>query len=161
MTNDNEKKEWRELWLNSINELTTLELQEKSWLRKIIITESPHWSFIEFRSCYFDDLLYYDYSHFIKTEWITQTEYNIIQDWHKELKKYESPKKNDYNHKAILRDENWRKIIRKGEKVRENLKKIILENEKELLKGMKAYSNFKELSFLNRKINKIKDRFGN
>lgn len=160
MINDNEKKEWRELWLDLINKLTTIELQEKSWLHKIIITESPHWSYIEFRCCYFDDLLYYDYSHFIKTEWITQKEYDIIKEWHIELKTYTTPKKDDYNHNAILRDENWLNIIKKGEKVRENLINIIPEYEKKFLMGMKSYRDFEQVSSLNQLIYKIKNRFG-
>lgn len=155
MTTDKEKTEWRILWLDSINELTTLELQEKSWRRKIIITDSPHWSYGEFICCYFDDLLYYEYSHFIKTNWITQEEYDIIKNWHNKLTKY-SPKNNNEHPNAILKDKDWLEIVTLGEKTRLRLIEVVPDFEKKYLTGMKAYPEFKKDPLIEYFINNIK-----
>jgi len=135
-----EKNKWRELWLDSINELTTLELQKYSWLKN---TDSPHWSFVEFNSCYFDDLLIYDYSFFINKKWLSNIEYKTIEKWHLDLYNYEPPKKDDYNHKAILKDEKWLKIVEIGKKSKEELIKLINKKEEKLLLGLDSYKDYK------------------
>lgn len=46
-------KIWRIRWLDSLLELSDLKLQQR-WLDKTNL--NPHWSYIEFCCCYFDDL---------------------------------------------------------------------------------------------------------
>jgi len=41
-----QKELWRDRWLSCINELTSIELQRKSWLDKS--NTNPHWTFVEF-----------------------------------------------------------------------------------------------------------------
>ncbi|MFV1884399.1 MAG: hypothetical protein ACMZ7B_07925 [Balneola sp.] len=128
-----EKDMWRENWLDSINELTDFELQKKSWLNKK--NKNPHWSFIEFISCYFDDLLIEDfgYEHFLEKKWLTREEYLSIKNWHEELSNYKSPKNDDYNHQAILSDKDWKRIVLLGFNSKEALYKLISEEEKRIL----------------------------
>ncbi len=83
------KEIWRKRWLDSINELTSFEVQTKSW--QDIENRNPHWSFVEFMCCYFDDLLCYNYTFYIENNWISKQEYIIIKDWHKSLDNYKSP----------------------------------------------------------------------
>ena len=45
---------WRQRWLSSFNELTSIELQQKSWLDRF--NKNSHWSFVEFMCSYFDNL---------------------------------------------------------------------------------------------------------
>jgi len=137
-----EKNKWRELWLDSINELTTFELQRKTWLGELKISESPHWSFTEFISCYFDDLLYEDYPFFIDKNWITKYEYNILKEWHIELEQYQTPKKYTGKDKVVLNDKNWLRIIESGLKAKQQLAEIIPKHEKKHLLGMKSYTEY-------------------
>lgn len=121
---------WRQRWLDSINELTSLDLQNKTWLDKE--NTNPHWSFVEFRCCYFDDLLCdYDYKYYIETDWITKEEYEIIKEWHNELDNYKAP--NDYDHTTILNDKKWLNILNMGVEAKYKLLKILPEVEKEIL----------------------------
>lgn len=128
-----QKELWRKRWLESINELTSLTLQKQSWLDKTN-KSNPHWSFVEFRCCYFDDLgIYNDYDYQLKNEWITKKEFDIIKPWHKMMDQYNSPKNDDYDVEAILADKNWLSIIEVGEKTKKELSKVINQKEKEIL----------------------------
>jgi len=142
MEKTDDKNKWRELWLDSINELTTLELQEKTWLRKIIISESPHWSFTEFICCYFDDLLYYEYPYFVKKGWISDKEYDTLKEWHNELEEYQTPKRYNGNDKIILKDKNWLRLMEKGIKTKQRLIDLVPDHEKKYLLGMESYAEY-------------------
>ena len=121
---------WRENWLRSINELTSIELQEKTWFSN----ENPHYSFVEFMNCYFDDLFLRDnYKTVLNEGLITKQEFEIIKDWHLKLDNYTAPNNDDYNHKLILKDLNWISIVKLGEKVKNNLSTIITYEERILL----------------------------
>ena len=130
--NQNQKKLWRDRWLSCINELTSFELQRKSWVNKS--STNPHWSFVEFMCSYFDDLgIDNDYEYQLKQDWISETEHNTIQYWHKLLGKYNSPTNNDYDVEAILTDEKWLSIVEEGIKVKNELSKIVSKEENEIL----------------------------
>ena len=126
------KENWRKRWLESIYELTNIELQTLTWLDKT--NTNPYWSFIEFTSCYFDDLLdncKYDYC--LSKNFITEFEYNVLKDWHIKLEAYDSPNKDDYDNEAILSDPKWREIIEVGREMKNNLSNILSEKEKQIL----------------------------
>lgn len=127
-----QKELWRKEWLSSLKELTSLELQKKSWLDKK--NTNPHWSFIEFISCYFDDLMIdNNYKIPLENNWITEKELLIIQNWHNLLDKYEPPKNDNYNHYSILKDKNWLKIVEKGIEEIEQLIEVLNKEEIEFL----------------------------
>ncbi|MGR3809685.1 hypothetical protein [Jiulongibacter sp. NS-SX5] len=130
--NQNQKKLWRYRWLSCINELTSFELQRKSWVDNS--STNPHWLFVEFMCSYFDDLgidNYYEYQ--LKQDWISEAELNTIQHWHKLLDKYNSPTNDDYDVKAILKDKKWQSILEEGVKVKNELSKIVSKEENEIL----------------------------
>ena len=119
---------WRNRWLSSINELTSYELQKKSWLDKT--NTNPHWSFVEFMCSYFDDLaIDNDYETPIRAEWISKNEYEVIKIWHKKLNSYKSPKNNDYDVEAILNDKLWQAIVTEGQITKNLLSQIIDKDE--------------------------------
>ena len=127
------KEIWRENWLNSINELTDLNVQKQSLLNEKL--KSPHWSFTEFMCSYFDDLFGdFNYEHYVSENWITENEYLIIKDWHNKLDKYESPNENEWADNLILNDEKWLNILEIGEVANRNLSKILNANENLILK---------------------------
>ena len=131
-----DKETWRKNWLNSINELTTLELQKNSWLNSE--NKNPHWSYIEFLSCYFDDLeISENYTDELNINLISQQEYEIIKDWHNRLNKYEEPNNDSYNHKLILEDSKWYEIVEIGKNAKRQLSQILNLQERELLEKNK------------------------
>ena len=92
---------WRQRWLESINELTSLRLQESTWQNPP--DQSPHWSFVEFMCCYFDDVLAdQPYEELVKQKWVEESEYAVIKSWHTNLNEYKSPNNDDYDNSAIL-----------------------------------------------------------
>ncbi|WP_044205612.1 hypothetical protein [Flammeovirga sp. OC4] len=130
--NENQKKQWRERWLACINELTSFELQQRSWLDKT--NTNPHWSFVEFMCSYFDDLAIDNrYEHQLQHKWITKTEFSIIEKWHDQLDKYDTPNNDDYNAAEILKDTKWQSIVEKGYHMKIELSKIISTSEKQIL----------------------------
>jgi len=136
-----ETENWRNAWLNSINELTSHELQKKSWL--ISTPTNPHWSFIEFMCSYFDDLaIGDDYKIPLQDNVISTNEYEIIKDWHEALSKYDSPKNEDYNNEAILNDQKWIAILHLGFKTRNVLADTLNENERRILTDEIDYLKF-------------------
>lgn len=123
---------WRQRWLSSINELTSLELQRKSWLDRH--QTNPHWSFVEFMCSYFDDLLcYFPYSHYVELGWVSLREYEVLKDWHEALDNYQAPGNDDNHREAILADPTWLEIVKEGEKAKLKLAEILSDEEREIL----------------------------
>lgn len=136
-----EKNEWRKRWLSSINELTSFDLQKKSWIDKT--HSNPHWSFVEFMCSYFDDLAIDDnYKYQLDKGWVSKKEYEIIEDWHIALDKYNSPKNDNYDNEAILNDPNWLNILEIGIKTRKELAKTLNESERVFLTEEINYLKF-------------------
>jgi hypothetical protein len=133
-----DKARWRINWLSSINELTSLELQHKMWLDpkyKAAPYWNPHWSFVEFMCCYFDDTVNEDYSFYVQEGIISAPEYEVIKDWHAMLDKYMAPNKDDSNNEAILNDLEWREIVEMGNRAKNELAGLLNGEEKEVLLG--------------------------
>ena len=136
-----DKNLWRERWLCCINELTSLDLQRKSWLDRT--HTNPHWSFVEFMCSYFDDLaIDENYKYQLDNSWITSQEFEIIKDWHEALDKYNSPKNDDYDHETILNDSKWLEILQSGVTIKSKLASTLNETEKNILTEEINYLNF-------------------
>lgn len=139
--NKTQRELWRNRWLSSINELTSLELQQNSWKEKT--NKNPHWSFVEFMCCYFDDLVIDDnYEIELKHGWITSSEFETIREWHILLDKYNSPNNDDYDIDSILNDKKWLAIMAKGQKAKTKLSKILNEAESIILNEEIDYKRF-------------------
>ena len=135
------KNLWRERWLGCINELTSLDLQRESWFDRT--HTNPHWSFVEFMCSYFDDLaIDENYKYQLDNSWITSQEFEIIKDWHESLDKYNSPKKDDYDHEAILNDSKWLEILQSGVAMKSKLAVRLNEKETEILTEKINYLKF-------------------
>ena len=82
------KDVWRKAWLNSIFELTTYNLQARTWLDSN--NTNLHYTFEEFMCCYFDDLLNnIPYEEYIKMGWVSEKEYQTLREWHSRLDNYQ------------------------------------------------------------------------
>jgi hypothetical protein len=136
-----DKNLWRGRWLCCINELTSLDLQKKSWLDKT--QTNPHWSLLEFLCSYFDDLGINDnYKYPLDIGWLTDQEFEIIKEWHEVLDKYNSPKNDDYDQAAILNDPKWLDILQNGLTMKSKLASTLNETEKKILTEEINYLNF-------------------
>jgi hypothetical protein len=125
------KEIWRQRWLSSINELTSLDLQVDTWYD--MANTNPHWSYVEFWSCYFYDVLCdFDYQYYIDKNWVTRDEYELIKEWHNDLAGYKTP--NNYDHLTILNDIKWIDILKKGMDAKKKLKELLPINEKAIFK---------------------------
>ncbi|GAB2942392.1 hypothetical protein GCM10027048_03710 [Hymenobacter coalescens] len=107
---DEELREmWRVRWKSSIEELTSIEHQRKTWLD--VVKPSVHYTYVEFMSCYFDDLLCgLTYNQLMDNGYVSKWEKDILTEWHEALNSYNSPCNDDYNDEAILNDPEWLRI---------------------------------------------------
>jgi hypothetical protein len=127
------KEAWREKWLGSINELTSLDLQGRSWRNGA--NTNPRRSFVEFMRSYFDDLsLGNNYKYALENGLVTNAEFEIIRAWHEALDAYHPPN-NHEGDEAILKDIKWIDIVVKGYAARQELKKILPAGELPYLAG--------------------------
>ncbi len=127
-----DNKDWRERWLNSINELTSIGLQFTSWTN--IRLDNPHWSYIEFSSCYFDDLsISEDYEDEIKIGLVNKSEFEIISDWHGRLLQYNPPNGDYYDNYSVLNDPKWIEIVEIGKQAKLILAEILISEERDIL----------------------------
>ncbi|WP_139252373.1 hypothetical protein [Hymenobacter psychrotolerans] len=111
---------WRARWLDSIAELTNLDLQLNMWLDES--NTNPHWGYVEFMCCYFDDLiLTKGYQRFLEDTWVSVAEYDCLKDWHELLDNYAPPSNDNYDNRAILNDAEWRRIVALGLAAKEQL----------------------------------------
>jgi hypothetical protein len=133
---------WRQRWLGLINELTSIELQRKSWLDRK--QSNPHWSFVEFMCSYFDDLLCgLPYTHYVEIGWISTQEYEVLIDWHETLDRYQEPRNDDHDREAILADKNWLEIVKTGEKAKLKLANSLAHAERKILTENIDYLQYK------------------
>lgn len=150
--NEELRKNWRPNWLSSINELTSLDLQKRSWLDPK--APSPHWSFGEFMCSYFDDLgVENNYKDPLERGLLSQQEFEILRVWHEQLDKYEAPNKNNYAVQKILNDSKWLAIIEIGKQAKNNLGQIIDETERKILFEDINYLEFSQNIVAEKKMN--------
>jgi hypothetical protein len=104
------RTDWRLRWLASLAELSDVELQLR-WVDRRIT--NPHWSFVEFVSCYFTDVPDSGYEALIRRGVVSDAEYRCVRDFHEHLAAYQAPK-GDFDAETILRDPRWQQIVSLG-----------------------------------------------
>ncbi|WP_223649856.1 hypothetical protein [Hymenobacter psoromatis] len=127
---DEELREmWRVRWKSSIEELTSIEYQRKTWMDAA--KPSVHYTYVEFMCCYFDDLIFgSDYKLLIQDKWVSKQEVAILSEWHNALDKYSAPLNDDYNDAAILNDPDWIRIAALGAEAWNKLQLLWAESER-------------------------------
>ncbi|MCR5871395.1 MULTISPECIES: hypothetical protein [unclassified Sphingomonas] len=110
--NDNRepRRNWRMQWLGSIQEFADGEAQHRRWLDRT--NTNPHYSFVEYMCCYFDNLCLSDrgYDWAVKENLISLMEAAAVAEFHQIVDAYHSPT-NDYDHDAILADPAWAEVV--------------------------------------------------
>ncbi|HZK92630.1 MAG TPA: hypothetical protein VFC67_00380 [Prolixibacteraceae bacterium] len=129
------KKEiWRQNWLDAIQDMTSNELQKKSWI--ILANNGSYWSYVNFISYYFSEMLFgFDNKYRINEEDCpSKQEYEIIKEWRHLLKNYVPPKEDDSNSTAPLNDKNGLSIFNSELIAKQKLTLVIPESDKMYLK---------------------------
>jgi len=94
------------------------------WLNEL--NQNPHFSYIEYMCKYFDDLCFdadgYDWA--IKQRLVSEDEARAVAGFHEIASDYESPT-DDYDHRAILSDPNWKQVVDAAKLAQASLIKII------------------------------------
>ena len=121
------RKNWREQWLSSIQEISDLEFQKIAWLDGS--NTNPHFSFVEYFCCYFDDLGLADgYGDAIGEGLVSSEEFAAVEEYHLIADKYKSPS-NDYDHQAILTDPSWLEVVAAARTAQKRLAELIVDAE--------------------------------
>ncbi len=96
---------------------------------------------------YFDGLAVdNNYEDPLKRNLLSENEFKIVENWHKELDAYQTPNNKDYDVSAILNDTEWLRIIEIGEKTKEALSEVLADNEKVILLENIDYEKIKTIT---------------
>ncbi len=114
------RKNWRTKWLSSIQQFSDEDTQRRLWLDPT--NTNPHWSFVEYICCYFDDLGLSDggYDWAIDEKLLSQEEVAAVAHFHQVADNYKSPT-NNYDHAAILADAKWTEVVEAAKRAQSDL----------------------------------------
>lgn len=127
MTKDKERrKNWRTSWLSSIQEFADEASQRRLWLDPT--NTNPHFSFVEYYCCYFDDLGLSDggYDWAVNEKLLSEEEVTAVARFHQVADNYNSPT-DDYDHKVILADAKWAEVVEAAQHAKSALLNLIVD----------------------------------
>ena len=133
-TKEELRRNWRQNWLNSIQEHADVGEQHRRWLD---VTEpSPHFQYWEYYGCYFDDLCLGDlgYRWALDEGLVNAQEVEAVTKFHALAEAYDPAYGNDAN--AVLADPKWLAITAAAQDARAALLNFIQDpQERSLLTG--------------------------
>lgn len=125
-------RDWRGKWLVALHQFADYDLHRKMWLDPT--KTNPHWSYVEFMSKYFSNILLQDdYGWAFREKMITLEEADAVQSLHELLLVHQSPGGDDWNNQAILEDPAWRAITREAATVQAKLATLLTHPEERRL----------------------------
>ena len=120
------RQNWRSQWLASIQQFADIETQRKKWLDPA--NTNPHWSFIEYMCCYFDDIGLHDgglgYEGWAREGLATRDEIEAVLPFHTLADAYRAPNGDDYDDKAVLEDPQWANVVRAATMAQQRLAQL-------------------------------------
>ena len=117
---------WRQEWLGCLAAFADGSRQRQTWLDST--NTNPHWSYVEFMCCYFDDTLRGDtYDWALAEGFVTAQEVGIVSRLHQLLRRHNAP--DDVDHAQILADPDWSELVAEAEKVRRGLLACLTESD--------------------------------
>lgn len=120
------RRNWRPQWLSLIQQFADIETQREKWLD--LTNTNPHWSFIEYMCCYFNDIgLNNGYGEWVSRGLATEEEVAAVQRFHTLADSYKSPRGDNYDHKAVLEDPRWLNVVCAAKAAQQRLAQIITE----------------------------------
>jgi hypothetical protein len=120
------RRNWRLQWLSSIEEFTNIEIQRQAWLNAS--NANPHYSYVEYRCCYFDDLgLSRDqgYATCLANGLVSEDEVKAVLGFHQALSNYMPPPGEGFEGQRILADPFWEAVVEAAKASREELLRIL------------------------------------
>ena len=118
------RESWRAHWLGSIEEISDIAMQRATWLNPS--NGNPHYSYVEYRCSYFDDLhLDEGYDTLIEEGFVTTAEAGAVSEFHALLSAHEPPTGDQYDHQAILADPNWLAVTQAGRAAADRLEPLL------------------------------------
>jgi len=87
---------------------------------------NPHFSFIEYFCCYFDDLNLSDggYDWALSEGMLSADEVTAVAEFHQTADAYDSPT-DDYDQQAILADPKWTEVVAAAKRAQDALSQLI------------------------------------
>ena len=130
-THDSVAEQLRRMWFCSVNEISDIGLQRRTWLDAT--NRNPHWSYIEFTESYpKDDQLQYA----VKQDWLSEEEFGILSELRRILVAHSPPRGDDYDNAAVLEDPAWHCVVEAAERAKQQLLSITTDqHEREMLLG--------------------------
>jgi hypothetical protein len=118
------RRNWRTNWLSSIQEFADDDIQRRLWLDAT--NTNPHFSFVEYFCCYFDDLGLSDsgYEWAVREGLLSESEVRAVARFHKIADAYDCPT-DDYDHQAILEDPKWTEVVAAAKEAQAQLFRLI------------------------------------
>lgn len=130
-----DRRNWRLLWLGSIQAFADSETQLARW--PVSSKRPSQFSFANCMSSYFDEANLREenaYQNRLATGQVTTAEIEATKAFHSLAETYESPRNDDGNSQAILRDPNWQAVVRAAQDAQQRLLGLLTdETEKEAL----------------------------
>ena len=121
--NEEQRRNWRTNWLSSLQEFADDETQRRVWLDAT--NTNPHFSYVEYVSCYFDDLGLSDggYGSAVHQGLVSGAEAQAVANFHAKADAYNP---NDHcDHQAILNDPAWLEVVGAAKRAQAALASLI------------------------------------
>jgi len=125
-----ERREWRLLWLGSIQAFADSHTQKTRW--PATTKAKPRFSFVDCMSDYFDGAYLREpdaYDRRLAAGQVTAAEVEAVTKFHSLAECYESPTGNDWNSEAILRDPKWQDVVAAACEAQERLLPLLADEE--------------------------------
>lgn len=142
MTDDDNRRHWRLVWLSSLQAFGDRDVQEARWLDKK--EPNPHFSFVECMCCYFDDAFLAQDDAYEKKRaagYVSEAEVAAVADFHALADRYKSPDGEDWDAHRIVSDPKWQEVVHAAQVAQKNLLSLIADGaERAALSGPLAWN---------------------
>ena len=130
-----ERREWRLLWLSSMQAFADSYTQMTRW--PAATKAKPRFSFVGCMSGYFDEAYLREpdaYNTRLAAGQVSSAEVAAVSRFHSLAESYESPTEDDWNSEAILRDPKWQEVVAAAQDAQQRLLSLLTdETEKDAL----------------------------
>lgn len=131
---------WRQVWLQSLQEIADLDIQRRTWLNPD--NANPHYSYVEYVASYFDDLGLASadgYSAPIGEGLLSAAEAASVADFHTRFDAYVQD--GCWDPETILADPKWLEVVEAARSAQARLLLLLgSEEEKVMLTGRSPHA---------------------
>lgn len=120
------RRHWRLLWLSSIQAFSDAQTQKQRWLDTT--ERNPHFSFVECRASYFEDVQMGEEKAFdqrLAEGYLSPEEVEATKPFHALAERYRGPTDDHYDLRAIINDPVWNAVVQAAQAAKERLLGLI------------------------------------